>query len=109
MMLHNYAYIDLDLETKENGYTPISSACMAGNFDVVCMLAENGADVNTKANLRIPPFWSDMERGEILISDVSPLSYALNYPNYKYRTEYNRPDTPDQNIIDLLERSGARV
>ena len=46
ILLNNYAYIDLNMETKEAGYTPISSACMAGNFDVVCMLAENGADVN---------------------------------------------------------------
>lgn len=46
MMLDNYTYLDLNLETKENAYTPISSACMAGNFEIVCILAQNGADVN---------------------------------------------------------------
>ena len=34
------------MATKDNGYTPLSAACMAGNFEIVCLLAENGADVN---------------------------------------------------------------
>lgn len=46
MMLEHYTYLDLNLATKENGYTPISSACMAGNYEIVSILAENGADVN---------------------------------------------------------------
>lgn len=46
LMLENYSFIDINMETKENGYTPISSACMAGNYDIVCLLAQNGADVN---------------------------------------------------------------
>ena len=45
-MLENYTYLDLDLETKDNGYTPLTCACMMGSFDIVIMLAENGADVN---------------------------------------------------------------
>jgi ankyrin repeat protein len=39
IFLDNYTYLDLNLATKENGYTPLSSACMAGNFDIVCLLA----------------------------------------------------------------------
>ena len=35
MMLENYTYLDLNLATKENCYTPISSACMAGNYEIV--------------------------------------------------------------------------
>jgi hypothetical protein len=35
MMLEHYTYLDLNLATKENGYTPISSACMAGNYEIV--------------------------------------------------------------------------
>ena len=46
MMLENYTYLDLNLATKENCYTPISSACMAGNYEIVQILAGNGADVN---------------------------------------------------------------
>jgi ankyrin repeat protein len=45
-MLENFTYIDLNLETKESGFTPISAAAMAGNFEIVCLLAQNGADVN---------------------------------------------------------------
>ena len=46
MMLDNYTYLDMNMETKENGYTPISAACMNGHFEIVCLLAQNGADVN---------------------------------------------------------------
>ena len=45
-MLEYYTYLDLNLATQVNGYTPLSSACMAGNYEIVCLLAENGADVN---------------------------------------------------------------
>ena len=45
-MLSNYTYLDLNLPTIENCYTALSSACMAGNYEIVCMLAQNGADVN---------------------------------------------------------------
>jgi ankyrin repeat protein len=46
IFLDNYTYIDLNLATLDNLYTPISAACMAGHFEIVCLLAENGADVN---------------------------------------------------------------
>ena len=46
LMIENYPYLDLNLATKDNNYTPLSSACMAGNFEIVCTLCENGADVN---------------------------------------------------------------
>ena len=46
VMLECFNFIDINLETKENGYTPISAACMAGNYDLDCLLAQNGADVN---------------------------------------------------------------
>ena len=38
--------IDINMTTQENGYTPLSAACMAGNYEVVKVLAENGADIN---------------------------------------------------------------
>ena len=34
------------MATKDNNYTALSAACMAGNFEIVCLLAENGADIN---------------------------------------------------------------
>lgn len=63
-MLEHYTYLDLNLATKENGYNPISSACMAGNFEIVSLLAENGADVN-----------------EVDSSDQSPLIYCFSRLN----------------------------
>jgi ankyrin repeat protein len=36
----------LNLTTLENNYTALSAACMAGNYEIVCYLSENGADVN---------------------------------------------------------------
>lgn len=38
--------IDINMTTEENEYTALCSACMAGNFEIVKVLAENGADVN---------------------------------------------------------------
>ena len=46
LMLENYTFLDLNLATIDQQYSPISAACMAGHFDIVCILAENGADVN---------------------------------------------------------------
>jgi len=44
--LENSINIDLNLATKQNSYTALSAACMAGNYDIVCLLSEYGADVN---------------------------------------------------------------
>ena len=38
--------LDLNYISQENGYTALSAACMAGNYEIVCLLSENGADVN---------------------------------------------------------------
>jgi len=45
-ILENYNNVDLNLATKQNSYTALSAACMAGNYDIVCLLTEYGADVN---------------------------------------------------------------
>ena len=46
MSTMNFINIDLNLATKENNYTALSAACMAGNYEIVCQLTEYGADVN---------------------------------------------------------------
>ncbi len=38
--------LDLDMATDEHEYTPLSAACMAGNYEVAKLLVENGANVN---------------------------------------------------------------
>lgn len=52
ILLDSYTNLDLNLATKDNGYTPISAACMAGNFEIVNLFAENGADVNKVDNMQ---------------------------------------------------------
>jgi ankyrin repeat protein len=42
LLLEN-ALVDLDLCTEEHEYTPLSAACMAGNYEIVKLLAEGGA------------------------------------------------------------------
>jgi ankyrin repeat protein len=55
ILLDSYQNLDLNLATKDNGYTPISAACMAGNFEIVNLFAENGADVNKVDNMQQSP------------------------------------------------------
>lgn len=38
--------IDINMVTDENEYTPLCASCMAGNYEIVQVLADNGADVN---------------------------------------------------------------
>ena len=38
--------IDLEMTTKDNEYTALMAAAMAGSLEVVQYLADNGADVN---------------------------------------------------------------
>mmetsp|Transcript_28458 Transcript_28458/g.20555 ORF Transcript_28458/g.20555 Transcript_28458/m.20555 type:complete len:91 (+) Transcript_28458:245-517(+) len=45
-MLIENTVIDLDMYTMDSEYTPLCAACMAGHFEVVQMLCENGAEVN---------------------------------------------------------------
>ena len=45
MLLENSA-LDLNLPTDDNEYSPLCCACMAGQYEVVTLLAENGANVN---------------------------------------------------------------
>lgn len=35
MLLNNFSYLDLNLPTIENQYTPLSAACMSGNCEIV--------------------------------------------------------------------------
>jgi len=55
LLIENYTQLDLNIATKENGYTPISAACMAGNFEIVVTLAENGADVDKVDSMEQSP------------------------------------------------------
>lgn len=43
--------LDLEMMTVENEYTALHAACMAGRFDIVQCLCENGSDVNAMNSL----------------------------------------------------------
>ena len=89
-MLEHYTYLDLNLATKENGYTPISAACMAGNYEIVTLLAENGADVN-----------------EVDCSEQSPLIYCLSRLNEDENFFENK--SLALKMADVLLNHGANI
>lgn len=43
------------MTTGEHEYTPLSAACMSGNFEIVKLLAENGAQINHKNSMGYTP------------------------------------------------------
>mmetsp|Transcript_11315 Transcript_11315/g.19051 ORF Transcript_11315/g.19051 Transcript_11315/m.19051 type:complete len:197 (+) Transcript_11315:370-960(+) len=55
LILDNYTFIDMNMSTENNCYTPISAACMAGNYEIVSLLAESGADVNKVDSMQQSP------------------------------------------------------
>lgn len=55
LLLNNFETIDINLSTDSTQYTPLSAACMAGNFEIVQLLAENGADVNKCDSMQQSP------------------------------------------------------
>ena len=46
ILLEHYSFLDLNLPTEDSQYTALSAACMAGNYEIICMLCEQGANVN---------------------------------------------------------------
>ena len=55
LMLDNFTYMDLNLETIDSYCPPISAACMGGNCEIVQLLAQNGADVNKPDVMHLSP------------------------------------------------------
>ena len=47
--------MDLELATEDHEYTALSAACMAGNLEIVKLLAENGADTNHQNSMGYTP------------------------------------------------------
>ena len=47
--------IDLEMTTKDNEYTALMAAAMAGSLEVVQYLADNGADVNAMNSMEQTP------------------------------------------------------
>ncbi len=47
--------IDINQTTEDHEYTPLCSGCMSGNFEIVKLLAENGADPNHQNSMGFTP------------------------------------------------------
>jgi ankyrin repeat protein len=46
--------IDLNIQTIDNGFTPLCAACVSGNYEIVRMLCEAGAEVDKPNFFGIP-------------------------------------------------------
>ena len=81
-------------------------------FEVLEWLIEKGADLSVLANVRIPlkggPAHQD---DDVILEDVTPLGYVLNYPNdYQAGSESgdkNLDTRPHENVMELLKSHGA--
>src|ERR1700753_832418 len=49
--------VDLNLGTKDMGITPLIASFAAGNYEIVKVLIENGADVNKPNIMSQPPLY----------------------------------------------------
>lgn len=45
LMLEN-PYLDIDISTEDSGYTSLCVACLTGNYEVVKILLDGGAETN---------------------------------------------------------------
>jgi hypothetical protein len=54
LLLQN-SLVDINMPTEDNEYSPLCAACMAGNFEIAKLLAENGADVNNENSMGQTP------------------------------------------------------
>jgi hypothetical protein len=81
--------------------TPIYHA-VTSNFNycypMVEFLIEHGADLSVRASIRVPR--KGKKPLEVLLEDVTPLGYALQYPNYI-------DGKPWDNVVELLRKHNA--
>jgi len=56
--------IDLDLETFNQGYTPLIISCFQGYYEISNLLLEVGAEVNKPSKLNLTPLSTCFSRLE---------------------------------------------
>ena len=72
-------------------------------FPVLELLVEKGADPNARATVRVPRTGlQSVQSDDPVLEQVTPLGYALNYPN----NEHHKPH-PD--AIEYLQMRDGRV
>jgi len=47
--------IDIDMASSDIGHTPLTVACLTGNYEIVKLLIEKGAEVNKPTYLNVTP------------------------------------------------------
>lgn len=55
MMLENNS-LDIDQASESIGHTPLTVACITGNYEIVKLLVESGAEVNKPTTFNVTPF-----------------------------------------------------
>ena len=48
--------IDIDMASSDIGHTPLTVACITGNYEILKLLIEKGAEVNKPTLLNATPF-----------------------------------------------------
>lgn len=72
-------------------------------FPVLELLVEKGADPNARATVRVPRTGlQSVQSDDPVLEQVTPLGYALNYPN-------NEHHKPHPNAIEYLQMRDGRV
>lgn len=54
--------LDLDMASQTIGHTPLTAACLTGNFEIMKLLVQEGAEVNKPTNYHHTPFICCFER-----------------------------------------------
>ena len=81
------------MQTQENEFTALQAACMAGHFEVVSYLAENGADVNAMNSMGQTPlihcFSRLMESAENAFENKS-ICFRIAETLFSYGADVNK-------------------
>ena len=56
--------MDIDLSSRDSGHTALTTACITGNYEIIKLLIDSGAEVNKPTLLNSTPFLCCFQRLE---------------------------------------------
>ena len=101
--------LELEMTTIENEYTALHAACMAGRFDCVSYLCENGADVNAMNSMgqtRLIYCFSRITETENVFENKS-ICFRIAETLFKYGADVNKYSKYGQTL--LMEQCGISM